>query len=116
TYLHLPELFAQHGADFGANLLSDAGTAKIIAKRVVDEGLIVTAMGLANLVPEVIDDIPVQPDRDADLLWRQRNDCLASSLAQVVLALHIFLSSYWARSREVASRAEIIRMVFPRSA
>jgi hypothetical protein len=46
--LRLPELFTRHRADFGSNLLSDARTVQVIAERVVDERLIVAAMGIAN--------------------------------------------------------------------
>lgn len=79
----------------------------MIAKRIVDQGLIVAPMVLANLIPELINDVPVQPDRDANLFRRQWNDRPAFSLAEVVLALYIRLSSYCALSREVALRAEI---------
>ena len=34
--LHLPELFAQHRADFSTHLLRDGWTAQVVAKRVVD--------------------------------------------------------------------------------
>ena len=87
---HLAELFSQHGADFGPHLLSNAGTPQVIAKRIVDQGLIVAAIRLANLVAEVIDDISVHANRDTNLLRRQRNDRPALSLAEVVLALHMF--------------------------
>ena len=115
TDFHLAELFAQHGADLGPHLLRDAGTLQIIAERIVDEGLIITAMCFSNQFAEVIDDVAVQPNRDANLLQWQRNDRPALSLTENIFALHIRVSSYCARSREVALRAEIIRVVLPRS-
>jgi hypothetical protein len=84
------------------HLLRNAGTLQITAERIVDEGLIITAMCSSNKFAEVIDDAAVEPNGDANLLRWQRSDWPALPLAKIVLALHIRVSSYCARSREVA--------------
>jgi hypothetical protein len=57
----LPSLLAQDGAHLGPHLLSNAGTLQVIAERIVDEGLIITAMCFSNKFAEVIDNIAVEP-------------------------------------------------------
>src|ERR1700675_4760247 len=79
--LHFLELLSQHRTDFHSDLLRDGGTLQVLAKRIVDQCLIVAATGLANLIAEVIDDVSVKPNRDPNLFRRQRNDRTAFALA-----------------------------------
>jgi hypothetical protein len=90
----LCELLAENGADFRSHLLCQAGLLYIVPKGIVDQRLVVAAMSLTNLVAKVIYDITIQPNRDSNLLWRQRDHGSAFALAEVVLALHIRLSWY----------------------
>ncbi len=111
--LYPVKLFPQYRAHFLANFLGEARTLHVLSKRIVDQGLIVPAMGFANQFAKVIDDVAVQPNGDPDLPLRQRNYSSSLAPAEIVFPLHIRLSSYCARSREVALRAEIMRMVLP---
>ncbi len=70
-------------------------------------------MRSTNQFAKVIDDVAVQPYGDPYLFGRQWDHRTSRALAEIVFSLHIRLSSYCARSRVVACRAEIMRMMLP---
>jgi hypothetical protein len=106
--LDLFEFLAQHGPEFRCHLLCKAGALYVVSECVVDQCLIVAAMGSPNLIPEMINDIVVQSYSDAHFFRRQWDHRSALPFTEVILALHILLSSYCRRSRAVAFHAEII--------
>src|SRR5271157_6134096 len=76
---------------FGRRLLA----LDVVAQHVIDDGLVIAAARVFHLIAEVIEDVAIQPDRDALLPRRQRQYRAAFSFAEVV-GFHRF--SYASRS------------------
>ena len=76
------------------------------SRRAVDEGLIVPAARVMDLVAKPLENVVVNPDCDSSLAWRGLDDRATFASAEIVFFLHL-APSYRRRSERVASRAEI---------
>src|SRR5205809_5361911 len=101
--VRVERVVSPHGLSYAAQLFADdapqrgfkTALAHITLERLVNEALVIAATRLVDLALKPVNDLVVEPNRDAGFAWCGRRHCPALGFGKVVLSLHRTCAPVW---------------------